>query len=102
VGHSLRPAQGKLCPAVLGLWLEPRPAADAAVAGKSARPTQARKKASAALAGGGGQVETWPFYLTAGLKASAKACAFGVPTPVTLSQPFFVWRAAGELQVVPS
>jgi len=33
----------------------------------------------------------------AGLKASANACAFGVPRPVTLSQPTFVCRLLGSL-----
>jgi hypothetical protein len=38
----------------------------------------------------------------AGLKESAKAWAFGVPTPVTLSQPTFVCREVAALQGVPS
>jgi hypothetical protein len=38
-------------------------------------------------------------YLT-GLKESAKACAFGTPTPVTLSQPGFVCSADALLHGV--
>src|SRR5271166_4128008 len=36
-----------------------------------------------------------------GLKASANALAFGVPTPVTLSQPTFVCRLVGSVHSVP-
>jgi hypothetical protein len=41
------------------------------------------------------------YLALAGLKASAKACAFGVPTPVTLSQPTFVCREFEAPQRVP-
>src|SRR5580704_2416533 len=46
--------------------------------------------------------ETYFFTVEgSGAKASANACAFGTPTPVTLSHPTLVCRLAGSLQVVP-
>src|ERR1700677_1635420 len=45
-----------------------------------------------------------PYFAAAvaGLKTSANAFPFGVPPPVTLSQPTFVYSAVDLLHVVPS
>ena len=65
-----------------------------------------KRKASATLAGGGSQgLVRSSCYFTpaaAGLKASANAFPFGVPIPVTLSQPTLVCKADGLLHEVPS
>jgi len=48
-----------------------------------------------------GDAQSYFTVAVAGLKKSANAWPFGVPIPVTLSHPTFVWSAEGLLQGVP-
>ena len=48
-----------------------------------------------------GDAQSYFTVAVAGLKKSANIWPFGVPIPVTLSHPTFVWSAEGLLQGVP-